>query len=57
MTLMAMVVRVFATKYNWAKVAQDEAMGEGISGMLKDRVGQVIDVGVRSQEWCTCSYR
>ncbi|KAK7835780.1 hypothetical protein CFP56_023055 [Quercus suber] len=49
-----MVVRVFATKYNWAKVAQDEAMGEGISGMLEDRVGQVIDVGVRSQEWCTC---
>ena len=51
---MAMVVRVFATEYNWTKVAQDEAMREGISGMLEDRVGQVIDVGVRSQEWCTC---
>ena len=53
MTLMAMVVRVFATEYNWAKVSQDEAIGEGINGMLEDRVGQVINVGVKSQEWFT----
>ena len=38
---------------NWAKVTQGEAMGLGISGMLEDRVGQVINVGVKSQEWFT----